>query len=303
MLRIFMSRRLIESVNRGRRVSADGVPEADLVAELEAEEEEELAQMDASLAEPDRTWVVGPDGVVYILERPVVQTVKANAHMIFAVEPTIHARQSIAAAKVNLRAFLRRHSSCRWIPNLGDAITQQYDLTAAHQEADLRDRVLPIVGGLHYFKMAGGMVASHLLDMGRLPLFASIGYHTNRMAAFVISGGRIRKLAVLLMDAREGFWSEIVKHFMCIDTDFLATCGADGACDCRAALTIFRHFRAFNTQAAKHVIRPFIAQEVGLGHTLPAGEQPDQYGAFHLHGQLALVTVRTHLIIINSSAT
>jgi hypothetical protein len=46
---------------------------------------------------------------------------KANAHMIFAAEPTIHARQSIAAAKVNLRAFLRKHSSCRWIPNLGDA--------------------------------------------------------------------------------------------------------------------------------------------------------------------------------------
>jgi hypothetical protein len=63
MLRIFMRRRVIESVNRGRRVSADGVPEVDLVAELEAEEEEELAQMDASLAEPDRTCVVGPDGV------------------------------------------------------------------------------------------------------------------------------------------------------------------------------------------------------------------------------------------------
>ncbi len=47
-----MSCRLNDSVHRCRRVSGDGIPDADLLAELEPEEEEALAQLDANRSNP-----------------------------------------------------------------------------------------------------------------------------------------------------------------------------------------------------------------------------------------------------------
>jgi hypothetical protein len=274
MLRIFASRAVIEAAEARRRLGPDGLPPVDLVADAEAEEEEELAQMEPGFSEPDTTWVVGPDGVAYIMEGPVLQTVQTNAQMIFVVEPSIHTTQSIEAAKVSLKSFLAKYPSVMWMPYMGDAITQQYNLTAAFHDPDLMGKVLVIVGGLHLFKCAGGMIATRLFDLGKLPLFAAVGYHTLGMAEFIINGARLRKLATFLMDCREAFWSQINKFFLCNDSDFLESCSRKGLeCNCRTALVIFRHFRAFATESAKREIAVVIDKQSN-----PV--QAQQYGMF-----------------------